>query len=95
MGFTITSAVVLPGINLTVTNLYVTISGNYKITKVGTSSSAVYVISSPYTTHTSRGKQVLTRGVSMVSMSVLPADIYTALYNQIKNNFPGGTFIDN
>jgi hypothetical protein len=95
MGFTITSVITLPGVRLTAQNLYVSIAGSYSVRKVGSSASPVYIISAPYTVCTTKGAQTLTKGVAMVSVAVVPGDIYGALYTELKAQFPSASFVDN
>ena len=95
MGFTITSSVTLPGLKLTLTGLYVSISGGYKVIKIGTDASPLYIINAPYYVSTSKGAQILSRSIVMISVTVVPENVYEALYIELKAKFPDATFVDN
>lgn len=93
MGFTITSQVTL--LNLQATNLYVTISGGYKIVKVGSDVAPVYMISAPYRISAAKGLNALVKGITIISVAAVPDNVYLALYNELKGKFPDATFVDN
>jgi hypothetical protein len=93
MGFTITSQVTL--LNLQATNLYVTISGGYKIVKVGSDVAPVYMISAPYRISAAKGLNALVKGITIISVAAVPDNVYLALYNELKGKFPDATFTDN
>jgi hypothetical protein len=93
MGFTITSQITL--LNLQATNLYVTVSGGYKIVKVGSDVAPVYMISAPYRISAAKGLNALVKGITIISVSAVPDNVYLALYNELKGKFPDATFVDN
>ena len=93
MGFTITSQVTL--LNLQATNLYVTISGGYKIVKVGSDVAPVYMISAPYRISAAKGLNALVKGIAIISVAAIPDNVYLTLYNELKGKFPDATFVDN
>ena len=93
MGFTITSQVTL--LNLQATNLYVTVSGGYKIVKVGSDDVPVYMITAPYRISAAKGLNALVKGITVISVASIPDNVYLALYTELKGKFPGATFTDN
>lgn len=110
MGFIITSSYTVPKINVTVSNLYVTVLGAYTIRKnnsgtlpvigmngrqLSISAPCVYVISCTYYLSTSKGAAPLYTAQQTLQVSDIPVDIYADLYAAIKNNFPNSTFVNN
>ena len=110
MGFIITSSYTVPKINVTISNLYVTVLGAYTIRKnnsgtlpvigmngrqLSVSAPCAYVISCTYYLSTSKGAAPLFTAQQTLQVSDVPVDIYADLYASIKNNFPNSTFINN
>ena len=110
MGFIITSSYTVPKVNVTLSNLYVTVLGAYTIRKsnggslpvigmngrqLSVSAPCAYVISCTYYLSTSKGAAPLYTAQQTLQVSDIPVDIYADLYAAIKNNFPNSTFVNN
>jgi hypothetical protein len=107
MGFIITNAYTIPKLNITLTNLYVTISGAYSIRKTPATNMPVigisgrqltasvpgaYTITCVYTLRGSKSAGVLYTAQQSIQCVDIPVDIFADLYAAIKNNFPNCTF---
>ena len=95
MGFTITSQVTVLGLDIQATNLYVTISGGYKVTKIGNDTSFVYMITAPYRISAAKGSNTITKGLVVINAASVPENVYLALYTELKGKFADATFVDN
>jgi hypothetical protein len=110
MGFIITSSYTVPKINVTLSDLYVTMLGAYTIRKnsggslpiigmngrqLSVNAPCAYVISCTYYLSTSKGAAPLFTAQQTLQVADIPVDIYADLYAAIKNNFPNSTFVNN
>lgn len=110
MGFIITSAYTIPKLNITLSNLYVTIHAAYGIRKNGSGvmpvigmngrqltvgAPSVYVITCTYSVSASQGSAPLYTAQQTIQSNDIPVDVYADLYAAIKNNFPSCTFVNN
>jgi hypothetical protein len=108
MGFTITNEYTIPKFGITLSNLYVTLSGAYSVRKTSGSLPVIghngkqlsinaaggYVIQCTYTVSSAKGAQCLYHAQQTLHVPEIPIDIYADLYAAIKGNFPNCTFVN-
>ena len=108
MGFTITNEHTIAKYGITLTNLYVTVSGAYTLRKtsgslpvigingrqISINAPTAYIITCSYTVSSAKGVKALYTAQQTLQVQEIPVDIFADLYAAIKGNFPNCTFVN-